>query len=132
MTDYQAMTSILKPNVNPSKEDIKRINSYFFCTWLSNNKFTLKIAEVLNLYYKIPVYAQFRFADDYAKLTGMANRIKFIGFNKKQSIPEIEKTLDNIQRYYKVNRSVAEEYFNLMPDEEKTKFYKMYNEGIEK
>ncbi len=79
----------------------------------------------------MPVTAQFQFADDYASLTKMANKVKFIGFDKKVNNPEMEKLLGNIQRYYKLNEQQAMEYFEMMDDTQRDRFYNMYEEGLQ-
>jgi len=131
-TPYAVMTSILKKNENPTKEQAQILNSFFFVRWLSNNRFTTPIAHVLNTYYNIPLEVQLRFANDYTELTGLRNKVKFIGFNKAQVSPEMKKILDNISRRYKVSETTAQEYFDLMDNKERDRIYTLYDEGIDK
>ena len=131
-TPYAVMTSILKKNENPTKEQAQTLNTFFFVRWLSNNRFTTPIAHVLNTYYNIPPEVQLRFADDYAELTGLRNKVKFIGFNKEKVSPEMKKILENISRKYKVSETTAQEYFDLMDNAERDRLYTMYDEGIQK
>lgn len=131
-TPYIIMTSILRENDNPTKEQAQKINTFFFVRWLSNNRFTTPIAHVLNTYYDIPPEVQLTFANDYAELTGLRNKVKFIGSNKETQSPEMKKLLDNISRRYKVNEVQAQEYFKLMSNEERDRLYHMYDEGIQK
>ena len=128
--NYQVMTSILKPNQVPSPEQIAKINSFFFCRWLSNNRFTVPIACTLNKYYNMPINMQFRFAQDYSDLTGMAEQVKFIGFVKDQIPKDLEKLLHNIKRFYKISDTTAMDYFKVMDNPTRDKFMEMYNEGL--
>ncbi len=137
MNSYQAMTSILKPNIKPSDEEIKSINSFFFARWMSNNKHTVPIASVINTFYNIPIKSQFKFAQDYSDLVGLPGKVKFIGFDKEKISDEMEKLLSNIERKYKVSRTSAQEYFDLMllTDEGKLeldKLFTLYDTGLQK
>lgn len=131
-TPYQIMTSILKKHKNPTKEQAKKINSFFFCRWLSNNRHTTPISCILNRYYDIPNDVQLMFANDYIELTGLRNKVSFIGVNKEKMHPDLQKLLNNIKRYYKINDQQAEEYFKLMDNNERNRLFNMYNEGIQK
>lgn len=130
-TPYTIMTSILK-ETNPTKEELQNINTFFFARWLSNNRFTMPISSVLNLFYNIPPDVQYRFANDYAELTNMRKKVKFIGFQKEKVHPDMQKLLDNIKRMYKVNEVQAQEYFNLMDDTERDRMYNLYDTGLQK
>jgi len=129
LSGYQSMTSILKPNVKPNSEEIQSINSYFFCSWLSNNRNTIPISAVLNRYYNAPISAQFKFANDYSELSGMANRVKFIGFDTKKDHPDLEKLLGNISRFYNTSKERSMEYFQMMDEPTAQKFFTMYDTG---
>lgn len=129
-TPYVIMSSILKPHDKPTLEEAKTINTFFFARWLSNNRFTTPIAHILNTYYNIPPEVQLRFAQDYSDLTGLPGKVKFIGFNKEKRDPNMQKLLDNISRYYKINEIQSEEYFNLMNDTERDRLFNMYAEGM--
>jgi hypothetical protein len=128
MTPYQTQASILKPFM-PKKEEIEKINTFFFCRWLSNNRFTVPIAGILNKYYNIPIYVQYIFANDYVELVQMRNKVKFIGIQKEYRSVN-EDILKNIKRYYKINDEEAQEYCKLMNEKEKNRFLNMYNEGM--
>ena len=128
--NYQVMTSILKPSQVPSPEQIGKIGSFFFCRWLSNNRHTTPIAATINRYYNAPIEMQFLFAQDYSDLTGMAQRVKFIGFVKDTLPKDLEKLLDNIKRYHKVSDTTAMDYFKVMDNDTRDKFMEMYDEGI--
>lgn len=130
-TPYIIMTSILKKDT-PSKEELQGINTFFFTRWLSNNRFTMPIARTLNLYYNIPAEVQYIFANDYVELTNMRTKVKFIGLQKDKIDPDVQKTLDNISRRYKVNEVQAQEYMNLMDDKERNRLKNLYNTGLQK
>ena len=132
LTSWQVMSSIFKPELKPNKEEISQLNSFFFCSYLSNNQNSIKIAALLNLWYKIPEPVQYRFAKDYADAKLLSKKIKFISFNKQKTPPEMEKILGNISKKYKVNSAAAMEYFELMDNDQRNEVYEMYDHGIQK
>ena len=129
LTSWQVMSSVFKPEIKPNKEEIAKINSFFLCSYLSNNRHTMPIASAINLWYNMPVPVQYRFAKDYSDLVGMAKKIKFISFSKKKTSPEMEKLLSNISKRYNVNNTQAMEYFNLMTNDQRTEIFTMYDHG---
>ena len=131
MSSWQVMSSVYKPNIKPSEEDISKINSYFFCSYLSQDNNSLPIAQMLNKYYNIPVPIQYRYARDYADMTQMAKKIKFIQFSKKKIPAEMTKILENISKKYNINNEAAMEYFQLMDNEQRQIIYNIYDVGIQ-
>ena len=69
LSSWQVMMSIFKPNVTPTPEEIKELNSFFFCRLLGNNKHSVPISAVLNKNHHIPTDVQFKFAQDYSDNT---------------------------------------------------------------
>ena len=132
LTSWQVMSSLFKPEIKPNTEEIAGINSFFLCSYLSNNKHSMPIASALNLWYNIPVPVQYRFAKDYSDMVGMAKKIKIISFSKKKLPEEMVKIIDNISKIYNINNQTAMEYFNLMSDDERNKMYNFYEHGIQK
>lgn len=128
LTPFKVMTSLLN-NDTPSEAEKETLNSFFLCRWLSNNKHTLPMASIINLYYNIPVPIQYKFCEDYIHLTNMKNKVKFISFSKEKQNKDFQKLLDNIQRKYKVNEIQAQEYFELMDNRTRDKLYSLYDEG---
>ena len=131
-TSYKIQQSVLN-NDEPSEDQVQKIGSFFFARWLSGNRYTTPIAAVINRYHKIPIRAQYIFARDYIKLAGLKGRVKFIGYPTDEKLqPEYKKLTENIQRYYNVNAARSAEYFDLMDNKERDRFYNMYQEGIQK
>ncbi len=130
-TSYKIQSSILSKEM-PSEAQACSISSFFFARWMSMNKFTTPVANVINTFYNIPEKTQYIFANDYAELTGLRNKVKFIGFQKDKKDENFQKLLDNISRLYKVNETTAIEYFDLMPDSEKDRIYSLYDVGLVK
>ena len=134
MSSWQVMSSILKPNLKPTKEEICTLNSFFFCRYLSSNRHSVPIADHINRYYNIPVEAQYRFAKDYSDLVNLPRLVKFINVQNKKLDKNYEKILENIERKYKVSRTKSEEYFNMMVateegQEKLDEIMEMYQEG---
>lgn len=127
---WLVMGTVLNGKV-PTEEQIKSINSFFFCRWLSNERKTVPIAAIINRYYNMPVPMQYKFAKVQIQNSD-ARRIKYIDYSKVK-IPEmLQKLLDNIKRYYKVSEETAKEYFELMSDKERDRLMEMYDHGIQK
>lgn len=137
LTSWQVMSSILKPNIKPTVEEIKTINSFFFCRYLGSNKHSVPIAGALNRIYNIPIEAQFIFAQDYSDLVDLPRFVKFINYQKEKVSPDMEKILSNIEKKYKISREHAQTYFDLMllTDEGKQQLsiiMEMYDVGLQK
>ena len=124
---FKTMTGVLKNTPFPPKENIEKISSFIMIRWLSGNQNTVIPANIINVNYNLPIYNQYRFLDDYFKLTGLKNKKLFIKYNKKQE--KISETQKNIQRYYNINQETAKQYYNLMSKEEHKRFNNMYKEG---
>jgi len=114
LSSWDVMSSILKPQVTPNKEEIQSLNSFFFCRYLSSNKHSVPIAAVINRYYHIPKEVQFQFAQDYSDLVGLPRLVKFINYRAPKISKEQEAIYTNLSKRYKISRTKAEEYFNLL------------------
>jgi hypothetical protein len=112
-------------NQEPTEEEISKIPSFIMVKWLSGNKNTVLEANTININYNIPIGLQYRYLKSkYPK------RRTYIPYPKKQKLPpEYSKLLSNIQKYYEVNESTAEEYFQLMDNEQKDYLFSIYDEG---
>ncbi len=130
LSPFKVMTSILN-NTQPTEKEILTLNSFFCCRWLSNNRFTVQMGNEINKNYDIPINIQYKFYTDVVELSNMKKHVSFIKYSKDKQNKEFQKLMDNIQRKYKVNETVAQDYFNLMDNEEKNRIYNMYNEGIQ-
>ena len=120
MTSYQVMTSVLKNNVNPTPEDIEKLNQFFFVRWLSSDARSLGIANFLNRFYKeIPTKNQY-----YLTKQVLSGRIKWINAPKK--VLDNGKVIDNICRFYKINEEAAIEYYNMFSDSKREYFRNLY------
>ena len=114
MSSWQVMSSILKPNLKPTKEEICTLNSFFFCRYLASNRHSVPIADNINRNYNIPISTQYIFAKDYSDLVNLPSLVKFINVQNKKLDKNYEKILENIERLYTISRAKSEEYFNLM------------------
>ena len=122
---FKTMGTVFK-NQYPQKEDIKKISSFVFIRWLSNNKLTVIPANIINYNYNIPIENQYKFLKDYYKLTGINKKVSFIKYNKNEKENEI---IQNIAKFYSVNYYTAKSYYNLMDKKEHKRFKDMYKEG---
>ena len=120
------MTTVLT-NQTPSKEEIEKISSWVMIRWLSNNQKTCIPANIINLNDKIPIWNQYKFLDDYFKLIGLQNKRLFIKYPKNEEKKNL--ITENIQKYYQVNQTTAEQYYRLMDKKERERFRDLYKEG---
>ncbi len=128
LTPFKVMTSLLNNDI-PTEAEKETMNSFFLCRWLSNNKHTLQMANIINIYYNVPIKIQYKFCEDYIFLTSMKNKVKFISFSKETQNKDYQKLLENIQKKYNVNEIQAQEYFGLMDNNTRDKIYNMYDVG---
>lgn len=124
------MGTILNNKI-PTKEQIKTINSFFFCRWMSNERKTMPIAATINRYYNIPILVQYKFANIYVQRS-QESRIKYIDYSKEKTSEMKQKILGNIQKYYKVSEQCSEEYFRMMNNDELDRLMDMYEVGLQK
>jgi hypothetical protein len=130
-TSYKIQQSILNDQ-EPSEAQVQTINSFFYARWLSGNKNTVFVSAIINRYYNIPIRAQYIFARDHIILSGLKNKIRFIGYPGDPKLDkDYQKCLSNIQRFYKVNPTISVEYFGLMDNTQRDRFYNMYDGGVE-
>jgi hypothetical protein len=130
-TPWKIQSSILNLEL-PSKAQAASINGWFFSRWLSGNRHTIPIAAILNRYYNMPPEICYVFANDYAELTDMRNKVSFIAVTKEKRDSTYQKLLDNIQRRYKISEEQSEEYFLLMSDDERDRMFSLYDCGLQK
>lgn len=128
MSPFKVMTSLLN-NTQPTDKEILTLNSFFMVRWLSNNRHTVPMSNMINMNYDMPLDIQYKFCRDYIAMTRMKDKVKFITFSKEKQNKDFQKLMDNIQKKYKVNEVIAQEYFQLMDNEQRNKIYSMYEEG---
>ena len=108
---YDVMKSAVDSKVVPSIQDIKKINSFFFVRYISNDPNTIYIANILNCNHTIPLEAQYNFVK-YSTL----DKVSFINYPKKEKILS-DKDLKVIRTHFKINESVAKDYVKILGTE---------------
>ena len=117
---YQIMVSILN-NYKPSKEEKFKVNSFFFCRYLSGSPGSVFVGNFINRYYnEVPQDIQYDFAKQLLK-----GKITFIQSTKKDK--NNDNVLENIKRYYKISQQYAIQYLELMDSEEREHFETLYD-----
>jgi len=114
LSGWQVMSSVFKPNIKPSPEEIEKINSFFFCRYLGSNKHSVPIAANINKNYNLPIAIQYRFAKDYSDLVNLPLKVKFIQFKNQKKDALVEEVLTLLETSYKISRSQAEDYFQML------------------
>jgi len=114
------MKSAVDNKIEPTLEEINKINSFFLIRYVSNDPSSIYIANTLNIYPKIPVYAQYKFIK-FATL----DKVAFINYPKKEfNIPI--KVMKIICYHFKINEILAKEYVKLLGDERVEEIIKKY------
>ena len=120
MNQFDAFKRFNKLN----NEEIKELNSFLMLRYFSGNIYTSIPANIMNMY-PIPVVNQYKFLNTYFNLAKI--KPKFIKFYKIQE--PTQEVIENIAKYYKINKKVAKEYYELMPEKDKKRFLSLYKEG---
>lgn len=119
---FKTMTSVLNKQKTPSDEEIRKIQPYIFCRWLSGNPGTIPAANQLNRYYNIPIENQYKMIKE-----AFAGKIKFIPF-PKNSTEDVLKEIVYISRHFNINLEKAKEYLELISPEELREIVDAYAE----
>ena len=101
------MSNLFKDCLNDkSFHNPEKFKSFMFCRWLSGNKNLIPYANLINYYYReIPDEAQ------YELIQSIKNKPKFIKYIKYKLQ---EDNLDDIMKKYKINKQIAQEYYNIL------------------
>ena len=117
---FDIFTTVLNgKDVTP--EEIAKIPSYVFCTWLSGSPYTILAANEINKYSDMPVENQY-----YMIKNAYQNKIKFIRYPKGAKSQTELKEIEYIQKYFKINQQQALDYYNLISKDELSKIQSAY------
>lgn len=119
-TAYNVMKSAVDRKIEPTLEEIKKINSFFLIRYISNDPASIYIANALNCNYKIPIEAQYKFI-----LNSTLDKVAFINYPKKDSLLK-EKNIKIITKHFNISESVAKDYIKILGPEKVDKIIKMY------
>ncbi len=122
-TNYNIMKSAVDGKIDPTPEEISKINSFFLVRYVSNDPASIYIANALNCRQNIPIYAQYKFIR-YSTL----DKVAFISYPKKE-FKISAKTIKIICKHFNINETVAKDYIKIMGDERTEEIVKKY-EGI--
>jgi hypothetical protein len=129
LSPWQVMTTLLN-NKTPTKEEKKKINSFFLVRWLSNDINTLPVSNYVNRFYDIPVEIQYQFCDDYLTLAGIKGKVKFIYYQKDKVDKDFQAYIESIQKKYNINSQQAQEYYNKMTPSQRNTIKETYENRI--
>ena len=110
---FPTMWSSLDKNKTPSKEDLKKIQSFIFCKWLAGDYRTISTANTINLYSDIPIENQY-----YLVKNQFAGKIRNIKYIKSEKDDIDENTISILCKHYKINLEKAKDYLNIISSEE--------------
>lgn len=118
---FKTMTGVLDLKKNPSDEEIKKIQSFIFCRWLSGNQFTIQAANMINQYACIPIENQYKMIK-----TAFGGKIKFIPYPKSLKGDD-SKNIEYLSKYFKISIREAKMYLEFISKEEMKKIINLYN-----
>lgn len=99
-------------NKSLTDEDVGKVSDYVFCRWLTGNSSTLQIAQMFNLYHKIPLETKLKVAQK------MINgRIRFIPYPKSAKGNEDE-NIKLLCEYYNISTTKAKMYLEFISDDD--------------
>lgn len=119
---FKTMTGVLDRSKNPTEEEINKIPSYIFCRWLSGNPHTILASNQINLYHNIPMKNQY----DMVKSV-FAGKIKYIPYPKNTQEDTL-KTVEYISKHFNISLEKAQEYKQLLSNEELKGIVDMYTQ----
>jgi len=126
---FKVFSKILK-NQKIHKQDYQKIQDYIMLKYFSGNFYTAVPSNFMNIYHKIPTEIKVKFLQNYFNNQKISKKVNYIPYPKQhKDQKEIQQCIDNISKYYNISKENSKEYFLLMSNNEKQKFYEMYNEG---
>lgn len=110
---FPTIWSALDKNKNPSKEDLKKIQSFVYCKWLAGDYRTINTANIINQYSDIPIENQY-----YLVKNQFAGKIRNIKYVKSEKDDADENIISILCKHYKISTEKAKDYLNFIsPDE---------------
>jgi hypothetical protein len=119
---FKIMTGSLDPKKNPSQDEIQKIPSFIFCKWLSGNPHSIQAANAINMYDDIPIENQY-----YMVKNAFAGKIKYIPYPKNVSQDKL-KRVQYLAKHFNISEEKAQEYLDLISNEELDEIVNMYTE----
>lgn len=117
-TSFAIMASSIKKDFIPTRDELKTINSFMFCRWLSNSPVGIEIANYLNNAIDIPIEVQYHF------VRSTMHNVRYIAYPKKTD--ENNKDIEVLATHYKCNYLQAKQYYKILPSEELEKILTKY------
>jgi len=111
MNDFDIFKTVLN-GPEPDKAHIDKMSSYLFLRWLSGNQNVIHAANLLNRYYNVPEYLQYKMFRN-----NLHKKLKFIPYPKGND-KRTFKSIEVIQKHYKVNKDIAIEMHDLISETE--------------
>ena len=117
---YNVMKSAVDKKFQPTKEELKTLNSFFLIRYISNDPNSIYIANILNCNHKIPIEAQYNFVRN-----STLDKVAFINYPKKEKLIK-DKEMKIIMFHFKINENVAKDYINILGLEKTQEILKKY------
>lgn len=107
-----------------NEDEYTQIPEWIFLHYLSGHNIGAQFAQILNLYPGMPVEAKVKL------LESSMPKIGFIRYPKKDK--DHDKMIHLISEHFKINYSVAKEYYKIFKTDDIELLEKMYNKGTTK
>lgn len=117
---FDVFGSIIKKDFIPNNDELKSMNSFVMCKWLSNSPSCIEVANFINNVSDndMPINVQYWFARSVIK------NVKHIPYPKKDS--SIDKDIEILSDHFECNYELAKTYYKILPAEEREKIIKKY------
>lgn len=120
-TPYEVMASTIKKDFIPTDDEIKTMNSFIMCRWLSNHPVGVELANYINTNFTMDITIQYWLVRSYMK------GIKYIAYPKKDN--DKNENIELICNHYNCNVSIAKSYLKLLTKEHLDEIKKLYAGG---
>lgn len=110
---FPVMWSSLDKNKTPSEADLKKIQSFVYCKWLSGDYRTIATANTINQYSDIPIENQYYLVKN--QFAGKIRNIKYVKLEKDEAD---ETTISILCKHFKISIEKAKDYLNFISVDE--------------
>lgn len=109
---FTVFKKITNPKAEITDEDVGKVSDYVMCRWLSGNAGTLQLAQMFNVYHKIPLEVKIKVAQK------MINgRVRYIPYPKSAKADEDE-NIDLLCEYFTISKAKAKMYLEFISEED--------------
>lgn len=109
---FTVFKKVLSPKADFTDDDITKVSDFVFTRWLSGNAGTLQIAQMFNLYSKIPTDVKLKVAQKIIN-----GKIRYIPYPKSEKT-EISENLKMISEFFTISMEKAKLYYEFISEQD--------------